>query len=41
MKPATMTYEIPPYINGKLGFLAGQIKDPFESISRADFKKRR
>ena len=41
MKPPMMTYEIPAYISGKLGFLAGQIKDPFETISRADFKKRR
>lgn len=23
MKPPTMTYEIPPYISGKLGFLGG------------------
>ena len=40
MKPPTLSYEIPAYISGRLGFLAGQIMDPFEHISRSDFRKR-
>ena len=34
-------FQIPSYLSGKLGFLGGQIQDPFEQISRADWRKRK
>ena len=34
-------FQIPSHLSGKLGFLGGQIQDPFEQISRADWRKRK
>jgi hypothetical protein len=28
-------------LEGQMGFLGGQINDPFEKISRADYKQRK
>jgi len=35
------TFIIPQHMFGHLGYLASQIKDPFEKISKDDLKKRK